>query len=90
MTSSIARLGESALHVALVALLAVLLRAGPRLDPVVVVAPLAFVGLLAIDELAYHRPRVQQREHVLHTVGTLAAAAMLASFVARQLVARGA
>ena len=80
-------LGESLLHAALVLVLVVLLRAGATHDVVVVVGPLAFLALLAIDELVYHRRRVQQREHAIHVVGTLAAAATLATFVALRFVA---
>ncbi len=81
-------LGESLLHagvaatlVAMFALARPVETGGSMRDVYVVLAPLLFLAIGWTDELVYHRRRAQQREHVLHALGHLAAAAMLVTFV---------
>lgn len=51
-----------------------------------VLAPGLFFVLGWRDELVYHRRRAAHREDIMHTTAHLAAAAMLASFVAMRMV----
>lgn len=50
-----------------------------------IVAPGIFLVLGWRDELVYHRRRAAQREDIMHTTAHLAAAGMLASFVAMRM-----
>lgn len=93
VAAKVVPLGESLLHAAIGATLAALfvlsrpLEGGTTLrDFFVVAAPVLFLALGWTDELVYHRRRAQQREHILHTLGHLAAAAMLVSFVTLRFV----
>lgn len=81
--------GETVLHFAIGGTLASLFMLARPIDGdpgardwLAVAAPLVFVALGWSDELYYHRRRAMQREHILHTVSHLAAAATLVSFAA--------
>lgn len=85
--------GETMLHVAIGAVLAALvLLARPNDgnegagDWLAVAAPVVFVVLGWADELYYHRRRAMQREHILHTVSHLTAAATLVCFAILRFV----
>lgn len=86
-------LGETALHLAIGATLSALVLLARPIDGnegardwLAVAAPVAFVALGWADELYYHRRRAMQREHILHTVSHLAAAATLVSFAVLRFV----
>lgn len=87
-------IGETLLHGAIGGTLAMMfLLARPLGDgaPMVrdwlsIAAPLLFVGLGWADEIYYHRRRAMQREHILHTVSHLTAAATLVTFAALRFI----
>lgn len=77
--------GESAVHAVLALLIASwwLLARPPAAVPTardafVVAAPLAILAVGLVDEWAFHRRRVEHREHLLHTTSHLALGAMVA------------
>lgn len=80
--------GETAVHVAIGAVLAalfVLARPVPAepsaRDAFVLGAPLGVLALGWLDELGFHRRRVEHREHLMHTTSHLALGSLVVFFL---------
>lgn len=95
LTFVVVPLGESLNHVATVGVIVAMLVLGRPLpatpewrDLLWIGAPALYLVLGWRDELVYHRRRASHREDLMHTVAHIAAAVMLAGFVATRLLSR--